>query len=502
MTFTRSKKRCLSRDALSGATCPWPEPRASTARGRSPRPRAEARGSCCLSAILLAVVFLFLGSAFAADDVQSLSLSESDRVLVLAPHPDDEAIATAGVLQKAQALHIPVKIVYLTNGDNNELAFLVYKKRPILSRNGLLKMGELRRQEATKAMKDLGFRAEQLVFLGYPDFGTLNIFVRFWGEGKAYRSLLTRVTSVPYSDSLNPEAPYKGESILADMKQVLLDFKPTKIFVSHPADTNGDHRALFLFLQVALWDLDKKLPTTPQIYPYLVHVAGWPKPRGFNPELRLDIPPKFVDLGLSWNTLELTPGEIERKKDIIGYYKTQIEYNPKYLVTFARKNELFSRLDDIRIKDLHLPTIDWRSLEVAEHIEGYVAADEEGKDKIIKSLTYAVNNKVLYVQVRPKEWVEDFSEMDIFLLGYKQETPFRQMPKYRIRVARNKKVTIFEKRQPVFIRDIKVEFKGSDILISCPLKVLENPECVLSSARTRFLELPVDATAWRVLRLE
>lgn len=454
-----------------------------------------------LTALLLAVALIFTGPVLAQDDVQPLSLAPTDRILLLAPHPDDEAIATAGLLQKAKAMNIPVKIVYLTHGDNNELAFLVYKKRPILSRGGLLKMGELRRQEAIKAMKDLGYNEDHLVFLGYPDFGTLNIFVRFWGEGKPYRSLLTRVTTVPYADSFNPDAPYKGESILADMKHILLDFKPTKIFVSHPADTNGDHRALYLFLQVALWDLEKKLPP-PEIYPYLVHVSGWPMPRGYNPDLRLTIPAKFADIGLSWNNIDLTPDEVERKKDIIGYYKTQIKYSPKYLVTFARKNELFGRFADISIKDLESATIDWDALTRAEHIEGHVADDEEGKEKVIKSVTYAVNKDVLYVWITPKEWVDDFSEMDIFLLGYKKSAPFWKMPKYRIRVARSKKVTIFEKRQPVFIRSIKVEFKGQDILISCPLKVLENPDYVLSSARTRFLELPVDATAWRVLRLE
>ena len=451
--------------------------------------------------MFLAVVFVFAAMAGAEENIEPLVIQPSDRILILAPHPDDEAIATAGVLQEALKRHVAVKIVYLTNGDNNELAFMVYKKRPILSRTGLLRMGELRRQESIRAMKALGLREDQLVFLGYPDFGTFNIFTRYWGERKAYKSLLTRVTSVPYPDSLSPEAPYKGESILGDLEKVLGDFKPTKIFVSHPADTNGDHRALYLFLQVAMWDLEKFLPKV-ETFPYLVHVTGWPKPRGFHPEDRLEIPGKFSSRGSFWFTLDLSPAAVDKKKETIGYYKTQIEYNPKYLVTFARSNELFGRFREVRLKDPGNQSIDWTRLEVDEQIDSYLSAEEEGKAKVINSLTYAVKDRVLYVRINSKEWMEEFSEMDLFLVGYKYNMSFAKMPKYRVRIARNKKVTVFEKGRPVFMKDIKVEFKGQDVLISCPLKVLENPNYILSSARTRFLELPIDATAWRVLRLE
>ncbi|MDD5409274.1 MAG: PIG-L family deacetylase, partial [Candidatus Omnitrophica bacterium] len=54
---------------------------------------------------------------------------KGERVLILSPHPDDEAIACAGVIQRALEAGAKIKIVYLTNGDHNELAFIVYEKR-------------------------------------------------------------------------------------------------------------------------------------------------------------------------------------------------------------------------------------------------------------------------------------------------------------------------------------------------------------------------------------
>ena len=91
----------------------------------------------------------------AGTDPSPFNLSPKDRVLILAPHPDDEAVGTAGIIQKAVAEKIPLRIVYLTFGENNELAFLVFKKHPILTRKGLLLMGQTRRQETVEAMQSL-----------------------------------------------------------------------------------------------------------------------------------------------------------------------------------------------------------------------------------------------------------------------------------------------------------------------------------------------------------
>jgi len=47
---------------------------------------------------------------------------------------------------------------------------------------------------------------------------------------------------------------YKPENIATDMAAVIREFKPTSIFVTHPADTNPDHRAAANFVRLPCCD--------------------------------------------------------------------------------------------------------------------------------------------------------------------------------------------------------------------------------------------------------
>ncbi|MBF0493990.1 MAG: PIG-L family deacetylase [Candidatus Omnitrophica bacterium] len=285
---------------------------------------------------VLTLLILMSAPVHGEEFKEALTFSKNDNVLVLAAHPDDETIGCAGVIQKALGAGAKVKVVLLTNGDNNEFAFLVYKKRPILSSKGLLRMGEVRRTESIKALTFLGLTEKDIVFLGYPDFGTLEIFKRCWKDCKPYRSMLTKVKQVSYPEAKTPGASYTGESVLGDIESVLSDFKPTKIFVTHPADYNVDHEAFYLFLKVALWDVADKV-TESAVFPYLVHASKWPHPRGYHKELGLEAPKQMERSVSTWTKEYLTAEELEKKHKAISFYRTEIEYSPRFLYTFASK---------------------------------------------------------------------------------------------------------------------------------------------------------------------
>ncbi len=289
--------------------------------------------------------------SFAGASADFPRFTSSERVLILAPHPDDETISTGGVIQKAIKAGAEVKVVLLTNGENNLRSFMVYDHRFFFGPKRIVRMGAMRKKETVKAMRRLGLGENDVISLGYPDNGTLKIMTQRWGNAKPLKGELSHAKQVPYLDALSPGAPYLGESILKDLEQVLLEYKPTQIFVSHPADINPDHQALYLFMRVALWDLAGKI-ASPKIHPYLVHAESWPLPHEYRPELKLTAPNQFEDSGLSWTQLDLSPAEISNKYDALRDYSSQIQYAPNRLLSFARQNELFSDYPVIKVGQL------------------------------------------------------------------------------------------------------------------------------------------------------
>ena len=161
-----------------------------------------------------------------------IELKPDDRILVLVPHPDDDILSTAGLIQQALEKNIPVKVVLFTNGDYNETSFALFRKEINLSVTEALRLGETRHEEALAAQENLGVKPDQITFLGYPDGGGLEIFEKHWGDTQPYRALLSGQSGVFYTFAQSLGAPFKGESILADLEQVVRNLNPPRS--SHP----------------------------------------------------------------------------------------------------------------------------------------------------------------------------------------------------------------------------------------------------------------------------
>ena len=149
---------------------------------------------------------------------QPILFSKESRVLIIAPHPDDETLSTGGLIQSAVEANAHVKVVYLTHGDYNEIASIFFKKWPLLTTADFIKSGQIRKKEAVAAMSVLGLGEKDLTFLGYPDFGTLSIWRSHWGETKPFRSFITRINKVPYKDDFSYGMPYRGDNVVRDFE--------------------------------------------------------------------------------------------------------------------------------------------------------------------------------------------------------------------------------------------------------------------------------------------
>ena len=436
-------------------------------------------------------------------------INAGERILILAPHPDDEAIGCAGLIQHALAQGARVRVGYLTNGDHNEIAFIVFKKDLILRRGEFIKMGHIRRGEAIKAMQLLGIPEDDLIFGGYPDFGTFAMFSQYWQSKYPYKSLLTRISSVPYKDSPIFGKQYFPENVLTDLKRLLLSYKPDKIFVSHPADVNVDHKAFYLFLQVALADLHKDIPA-PKVYSYLIHWRGWPLPRNYHPNLMLVPPGGIENEGLHWFSYALTPEELENKHKVILCYRSQTASSAFYLLSFARGNELFSDNPDINLffpsggkvkegtwlVEKILDLLNFGNKRKQRDFE-----DAQGVFNSVNSLSYGVEGKNLLVYIK-KANVSSYRRVatSVYLFGYSYKKPFAQMPKIKI-TTKFDQLKIFNGTKLIEPQGVSVNVFKRGVVLKVPLSVLGEPDFVLSDVWAYTGSLPVYATGFRKLNI-
>jgi len=451
------------------------------------------------------LAFYSLPEPAQAQDLKPIDpIQKSDRILILAPHPDDETIGCAGIIQQALNVGASVKIAYLTNGDHNQIAFIVYEKRLTLKKQEFIHMGNVRKAEAIKAMKLLGLNERNLVFLGYPDFGTFTIFSRYWQTKRPYKSFLTRIKAVPYEENLSFQAPYVGESILNDLERVILEYRPNKIFVSHPLDTNVDHRSFYLFLQIALSDLNKQL-IVPKVYPYLVHCVGWPLPRHYHPELNLDPPRQFQNTQVNWLKSELTQRQLDKKYKAVLCYKSQTESSAFYLLSFVRKNELFGDYPEIELKkQMSLKEKAVSFFGFSNMYPESPVESSESPGNLIENkgqVSYAVEDEAVLIRIETAKKIFPRSHFQLYLFGCSDKTPFAQMPKIRI-IIRHNKVKAFDKKLRIDSSGITLESNSNVLIIKVPLNIVGNPDFILTSIKAYGEILPADATGYRKIDIK
>ena len=447
--------------------------------------------------VVVACLMLLCSIAVAGDLKGALELSKDDRILVLAPHPDDEVIACAGVIQKALDMGLPLKVVFLTYGDNNEWSFAVYRKHVVLAPSAARAMGEVRHGEALAAADVLGVARDRLVFLGYPDFRTLDIWTRHWGAEPACRGMLNQATAVPYADALRPNTPYKGEEIIRDISTLLAEFRPTKIFVSHPADHNPDHRALYLFTQVALWQLEDPVPA--EVFPSLVHFQQWPQPRGLDEALTND-PPDALAQAAHWTSFALSPAESVKKLEALKKHWSQYEYSAKYLLSFVRANELFGGFAPILLSAATGTVSYAGSIPSPADTDLFTTEEEKVLFVGIEEQRVGVEKGCFVMSVRYTRPLSEAVTLSVHAFGFRHDRPFEDMPKLQVLVdAASHRVMDQGRVLPKSSCTVTHSLRLIEVRI--PLEVLGRPEKVFCDSRTQLGEIPLDWAAWRICDL-
>ncbi|GAA5512432.1 1D-myo-inositol 2-acetamido-2-deoxy-alpha-D-glucopyranoside deacetylase [Deinococcus carri] len=312
------------------------------------RLQRPSRRDVLLGTLLLAVLALVawinlpvVGRVFdrQADRVAALPAASpfrvGQRVLVLSPHPDDETLCCAGTIQQAQAAGAQVFIAWITAGDGFEFDAVLTQRVLDPSPQDMRSLGNLRVQEARRAVAVLGVSPGRTFMLGYPDGGLFRLFTTNYEE--AYTAPHTGASAVYVQHALTPGAPYTGLALETDLRRVLDRVRPDVVLAPAPQDFHADHHTLS-FIAMRLMSARQQ---EDRLRFWVVHGGlEWPVPKGLHPNLPLTLPP--LAARLPWDRVDLTATQEQRKLEAVNTYQTQTRVLGRFMRAFVRQNELLS----------------------------------------------------------------------------------------------------------------------------------------------------------------
>lgn len=298
---------------------------------------------------LTALFLLYAVAARAADTLPPLQVNAGERLVVVAPHPDDETLATAGLIQHVLANGGSVWVVLVTAGDGYVEAVVhetgELRPRPV----AYLAYGTRRIKEARAAIRELGENRVRVQLLGFPDGGLTTLLHAHWRHSHPERSQTTGVSDPPYPEALDPNIAYDGADLLNELQRLLREAQPTIVALPDPLDAHPDHHATAIFALLALDDAvrARALPL-PRMLAYLVHWPAWPPgwdvpmPAAATTDAALAFPSTLPTRGLERSMVVLTDRERTRKRTALECYRTQLRETGPLLAAFVRRTEPFS----------------------------------------------------------------------------------------------------------------------------------------------------------------
>jgi len=219
-----------------------------------------------------------------------LQLTANDRVLVIAPHPDDESIACGGLLLAARDAGAARCVVTLTDGDNNPWPQRWIEKRWRIDAAARARWGARRRAESHAALDSLDVSAGNRVFFGLPDAGLTALLL------------------------------HEAEKLIAPLRGHIAAFRPTHVAFPALTDRHPDHSAAHIAIRVAL--LGNVAPPRPLVY--RVHGAN---------------------LDRCAYQLDLTAAQCAGKRAAIACHQTQMRLSGDRFLAFATPAEYFDDID-------------------------------------------------------------------------------------------------------------------------------------------------------------
>jgi LmbE family N-acetylglucosaminyl deacetylase len=259
------------------------------------------------------------------------------RVLVIAPHPDDETLVTGATIHHLLASGAEVRLVIVSAGDS-------YFSAARLLTTGTVDaaayhvLGDTRHAEGLRAIRRLGLTASDVTFLGYPDTSIGAMWDASWDASTAVTGA-PGTTYVPYDWARRPGVPNCGSELASDLVRILRDFRPDTVITPDTRETHPDHAAISAFATLAM---DETGFTGTRLTD-VVHYKLFPRPKAYLPGMVLAPPPALTADGERWRCVWVDPADEQAKRSALWEYPSELNVADLgvYMRGFIRRNELF-----------------------------------------------------------------------------------------------------------------------------------------------------------------
>jgi len=283
-----------------------------------------------------------------------LSVPPGTRVIIFSPHPDDESIAAAGLIQRVLEGEGKVRVVFVTNGDGYTYAVRLRVKNARISAKDFIEYGKKRQEEAVQAMCELGLQPEDVTFLGFPDAGIDDLWESNWSNVQPFISPHT-LFDRPHRKGLKRWVKYSGVSLRDEIESVIKDFSPDWVVLPDPRDYHPDHAAAGIFVLDALETLYSNEDVLPsKVLTYLVHYKDYPQGDDWSKEISSTGVGGYTNVSsnvsgktladTNWLTLPMSPEEVEGKRRALLSHASQLQMLSIFFRNFLLPSEMFGSL--------------------------------------------------------------------------------------------------------------------------------------------------------------
>lgn len=282
-----------------------------------------------------------------------ISIPQSTRLLLFSPHPDDESIAAAGIIQQVLQGGGEVLVVFMTNGDGYPEGLKNYLHRSP-STEDFVEFGEQRSGEALNALCQLGLSPSSAVFLGFPDGGIDDLWIWNWSDSQPFTSPYTRFSKPLYKESIRRWIAYAGDDLQDEIVRIIRRFSPDWIVIPDPRDFHPDHAATGVFVLDAIQELNstgRMTLSSIEVLTYLVHYPGYPETTGWIDSIRHtgvagSTSAEQTLSSTTWASLPLSTDQVEAKRRALDAHETQLPSLGWFMNLFLLPREIYGRLDD------------------------------------------------------------------------------------------------------------------------------------------------------------